>query len=481
MSLPPPRTAPEFRPDVDDAPAPKQSDEYGPGADDALGLYLRQMGSIRLLNKDQERTLAERLDDTRRRFRSAALTSTHVLARARQQFERVVGGQTPLDPSIDVYSDPAMRLTRQQIIDRLKPHLETLKHLMVKEARQFADRPTDAAGLREWQHTRLRRVLKMRRLTAELSPRTELIERWVDDLIDHADELSRLVRAVADCPARKQELLDAEHKLHMTHQEVALLVRVLKKRRKAYHAARSKLAEANLRLVVSIAKAYRNRGLPFADLIQEGNRGLMRAVDKYEHRLGFKFGTYATWWVRQGVQRALADHARTVRVPCHQIGLIARIERKRAELALALGREPVPAELALALEVPEEELKQLRQMGRQPVSIHDPIGGDGERALEDFLSDQHVETPGEHADAHLLKDRIQEVLRSLAQREREVIELRFGLKDGTPRTLDEVARQYGITRERIRQIEARGLLKLKQPGRRDRLEEFADTPLVPLA
>ena len=465
--------------EADEAPA-KAADEFGPGADDALGLYLRQMGAIRLLNKDQEQTLAKRLDVRRARFRQAALTAAHVLGRARHTFERVATGQTPLDPTIDVYSDPRMALARQQIIDRMKPHLETVKHLLLKEAREFADRPGPTASaevVRSWQLSRLRRLRKMRKLMTELSPRTELIERWVDDLNDHADEMSRLVRAVKDNPARRAELAEAENKVHMTHQELAALVRVLRRRRKAYQQVRSELAEANLRLVVSIAKAYRNRGLPFADLIQEGNRGLMRAVDKYEYRLGFKFGTYATWWIRQGVQRALADHARTVRVPCHQVGVMAKIERKRAELAAVLGREPAPAELARALDVPEDELKSLRQMSRQPVSIHEPIGGDGERALEDFLSDHHVTTPGESADAHLLKDRIQEVLRSLAQREREVIELRFGLKDGTPRTLDEVARQYGITRERIRQIEARGLLKLRQPVRRDRLEEFTDNHL----
>jgi len=200
----------------------------------------------------------------------------------------------------------------------------------------------------------------------------------------------------------------------------------------------------------------------------------MRAVDKYEHRRGFKFGTYATWWIRQGVQRALADHARTVRVPCHQIGLMAKMERKKNELTGATGREPSSEELAIALGVKTEETKSLRNVGKQPISLHEPIGGDGERAIEDFLSDGVEPNPGEHVDARLLRERITEVLRSLAPREREVIELRFGLRDGTPRTLDEVAKQYGITRERIRQIEARGILKLRQPTRAVRLEGFAD-------
>ena len=200
----------------------------------------------------------------------------------------------------------------------------------------------------------------------------------------------------------------------------------------------------------------------------------MRAVDKYEWQKEFKFGTYATWWIRQGITRALHDHARTVRVPCHQISMLAKIERKRSEITAATGRDPSNEELALALGAKEEDTRSLRVVGRHPVSLHEPVGGDGERALEDFLRDHQVENPGQHVDQRLLKERVIEVLKSLAPREREVLELRFGLKDGTAKTLDEVARIYGITRERIRQIEARGLLKLRQPTRSQRLEEFAE-------
>jgi RNA polymerase primary sigma factor len=264
-------------------------------------------------------------------------------------------------------------------------------------------------------------------------------------------------------------------KLQATPAEVKLLLQVLQSRRRTYQKARRELAEANLRLVVSIAKRYRGRGLPFADLIQEGNRGLMRAVDKYEHRLGFKFGTYATWWIRQGIQRALHDHGRTVRVPCHQIGTLAAIERVRGELTVKLGREPTIEEIAQELGVKPEDTRSLRIVGRQPVSLNEPLAGDNERALEDFLSDRaSATTPGDLVDLLLLRERIQEVLRSLSPREREVIEHRFGLRDGHAKTLDEVARMYNITRERIRQIEARGLLKLRQPLRSCRLEQFSD-------
>ncbi len=480
----------ELEPDsfvgADDVERPVEAEaeeEYAGGPDDALGLYLRQMGSIPLLNKEKELALAQRLEYRRDRFRAAALLCPRILTRAVEKFEQIAASQTPIDPNVDVYSSDELKLTRAQILARLGKNLTTLRHLFDEESRVFA------AGVRDefrgevsaWKRDRFLRLAKCRKLVAELSPRTELLERWTDELADVADELRHLVKARAEvgCPAdrAKQEklLLDAMSRALMTPDELFALVKVLRKRRLAYQKVRKELAEANLRLVVSIAKNYRNRGLPFSDLIQEGNRGLMRAVDKYEWRLKFKFGTYATWWVRQGITRALHDHARTVRVPCHQIATLAKMERMRNDMSAATGREPTSAEVASALGVKEEDARSLRVVGRHPVSLNDPIGGgDGERALEDFLSDTQTANPGEHVDQRLLKERIGEVLRSLAPREREVIELRFGLKDGTPRTLDEVARQYGITRERIRQIEARGLLKLRQPNRSCRLEEFAD-------
>ena len=463
-------------------PEQPAEEEYAGGPDDALGLYLRQMGAIPLLNKEKEKLLAQRLEYHRDRFRAAALLCPRVLARVLEKFELIAAGQTPIDPNVDVYSSEELRLTRAQILSRLGHNLGTLRTLLDVEGRVFALGVRDEfdGSAAQWRRDRLYRLLKSRKLAAELSPRTELLERWVDELADVADELGQLVKAYeeAGCPAdrAKQERLlrEAMTRACMTPEEVFALVTVLRKRQLAYQKVRKELAEANLRLVVSIAKNYRNRGLPFSDLIQEGNRGLMRAVDKYEWRLKFKFGTYATWWVRQGITRALHDHARTVRVPCHQIATLAKMERLRNEMSAASGREPTSAELAVALGVKEEDTRSLRVVGRHPISLNDPIGGDGERALEDFLSGGENPNPGEHVDQHLLKERIVEVLRSLAPREREVIEMRFGLKDGTPRTLDEVARQYGITRERIRQIEARGLLKLRQPNRSCRLEEFAD-------
>jgi RNA polymerase primary sigma factor len=453
------------------------------GADDALGLYLRQMGAIPLLSRDQELALAKRLEITRKRYRRAALSSWHVLGRVVETFERVQAGQLALDPTIDVVT--TLQLSRDQIVARMPYNLRTLRHLLERADGDFYAllRVGSNAGRRRWRRELWRKLCKALVLAEELSPRIDLLDRWVDELRQKSALMNELVRQVeAGCRSRAdrerrsrllKELRDQVLEARIAPEDLRRLVHVQERRRKAYQQARRELAEGNLRLVVSIAKRYRGRGLAFSDLIQEGNRGLMRAVDKYEHRLGFKFGTYATWWIRQGITRALADHARTVRVPCHQVATLAMIERVRGELSVASGREPTVEEIAQVVGVTPEETKSLRVVARHPVSLHEPLGGDGERALEDFLNDPNAANPGVTVDRHLLRERISEVLRSLTPREREVIELRFGLRDGHPRTLEEVAQTYGITRERIRQIEARGLLKLRQPVRSQRLEEFA--------
>jgi RNA polymerase primary sigma factor len=386
------------------------------------------------------------------------------------------------DPNVDIVSTANLR--RDQILARLPQHTVTLRNLVKREDEDFAVGLTleSASEIKAWKRRRRLRVKKMARLMAELSPRTELIERWVDEFAKKGHAMLIAADALAlynatTIPARlnrNKKLRDWIMPVGMEPERFPLRLRMLRRLQMVFQNVRRELAEANLRLVVSIAKKYRNRGLPFADLIQEGNRGLMRAVDKYEHKMNFKFGTYATWWIRQGITRALADNARTVRVPCHQIATLSAIERVRGEMSAATGRDPTIEEISKKLGVKTDDTRSLRIVGRHPVSLHEPVGGDGERALEDFLSDHGAPNPGHHADQHLLRERIAEVLRSLAPREREVIEMRFGLRDGHPRTLDEVAKVYGITRERIRQIEARGLLKLRQPLRSQRLEEFKD-------
>lgn len=470
----------EISPQAPEAPEGEGSST----ADDALGLYLRQMGAIPLLTRKEELALAQRLERARRRFRHAALCSWEIVEQVVETFSCVQAGRLALDPTIDVVV--SLGMTRDAILSRLPHNLRTLRHVLKASAADYRTllRTTTPAARGRWKRCLWRRLAKAVALVEELSPRTELLERWCEVLQRRSAEMSDLARrakkravSVAERALRNQQteqLRERTLQARTSPEELERLARVILRRQVVYRQVRRELAEANLRLVVSIAKRYRNRGLSFADLIQEGNRGLMRAVDKYEHRLGFKFGTYATWWIRQGITRALADHARTVRVPCHQVGTLAAIERVRGELSVQQGREPSVEEIAAILGVTAEETRSLRMVGRQPISLHEPMGWDGERALEEFLGDPSAANPGQTADHHLLRERIHEVLRSLAPREREVIELRFGLRDGQPHTLDEVAKVYGITRERIRQIEARGLLKLRQPLRSQRLAGFAD-------
>jgi RNA polymerase primary sigma factor len=481
----------DFEDDFEDGGSPPEdaeeeapADDEGNAPDDALGLYLRQMGAIPLLSRDQELALAERLEQERARFRHAAMCNWRTLAKIVDTFERIAAGTLTLDPSIDVVG--SLGLTRENILKRMPVNVPTLKVLVGRADTDFQKLLSSSQGPAR---QKLRRSLGWRmakaiKLAEELAPRIDLLDRWADELRALSNQMAQLVEesdslghSAADRERRNRlvkQLRDLMLEARSTPEDLAGLVGVLESRRKHYQQARRELAEGNLRLVVSIAKRYRSRGLPFSDLIQEGNRGLMRAVDKYEHRLGYKFGTYATWWIRQGITRALADHARTIRVPCHQVGTLAAVERVRGELSAEFGREPSVEEIANALGVTVEETQSLRVVSRHPVSLHEPLGGDGERALEDFLDDPSAINPGKTVDQHLLRERLGEVLRSLTPREREVIEMRFGLKDGQPRTLEEVARTYGITRERIRQIEARGLLKLRQPLRSDRLQEFAE-------
>jgi RNA polymerase primary sigma factor len=449
-------------------PAPPGEDEDGVRADDALSLYLKQMGAIPLLGRERELEVARRLENLRRRYRHAALANWGVLAHVVETFTQITSGDQVLERSVDVF--PGLGLSFESIRARLPRHLEALRRLLAEAATAFRARlkggTPEAVRARRADRARLRRAV---RLAEDLSPRTELVDEWVVELGRRAARLSALAEFAS------AGLRDAMLEVLATPAEAARLVRVVEHRQALYRHARSELAEANLRLVVSIAKRYRGRGLPFGDLIQEGSAGLMRAVDKYDHRLGFKFGTYATWWIRQSVTRAVADQGRTVRVPTSQVNVLAAIDRVRGELTARRGREPDEEAVAAAVGITPEELRSLRAAGRQPVSLDMPLSAGDEDSWANFLSDAGTDSPDEAVDQDLLRGRIAEVLRSLAPRDREVIELRFGLRDGQPRTLDEVAKQLGITRERVRQIEARGLLKLRQPGRRDRLAGFVET------
>lgn len=457
------------------------ADTYSP--DDSLAVYLNQMGSIPLLNRQKELELATRLDLARRRYRHAVLWNGSVLAGAIDTFERVHTGDLTLERTIEVA--PSLGMTAEHIRKRLSCHLPRLRRVREKALRAFeqmmrARSQSDTLRLRRI----LRRQLRLgSRLVEDLSPRTELLDSWAEvsrtqfaqmpELIRDLERPARSPAARAERNKRVKELRNLTRQVQATPEEFAVWIQMTERRRALYQQARHELAAANLRLVVSMAKNYRGRGLPLSDLIQEGNSGLMRAVDKFDHRLGWKFGTYATWWIRQGIQRGLADTSRMVRVPCHSAGLFREVERAQAEFMFKNHREPTPEEIATTLNVAPTEVRSILASGRPHLSLDDHHSDASEDSFHCLLVDRGATDSAENVDHQFLKERIAELLRCLAPRDREVIELRFGLQNGCSCTLDEVAHHFGITRERVRQIESRVLEKLRQPERRQCLAEFA--------
>jgi RNA polymerase primary sigma factor len=364
-------------------------------------------------------------------------------------------------------------------------HMPLLTHLMDRQRKDFGTLISKKATSEEKAAARQRYVRtrdKMLVLIEELSLRTRRIQpliRQLEDMSKRMDELKRQIAELRATGAPSDKVNSVRHELRAmmvnTLESPASLrrrVRLLRGQFKQFEDAKRELSSGNLRLVVSIAKKYRNRGLSFLDLIQEGNTGLMRAVDKYEYRRGFKFSTYATWWIRQAITRAIADQARTIRIPVHMIDVLMKLRNAAKKLLQEMGREPTTEETAIAAGITLEETERVLDIGRHPISLDRPIGEGDDGSFGEFVQDQGTESPHKLANNGLLRERIEELLKTLTFREREIIRLRYGLADGYSYTLEEVGRIFKVTRERVRQIEAKAVAKLQNPVRSRYLEPF---------
>ncbi|WP_297034892.1 sigma-70 family RNA polymerase sigma factor [Thermogutta sp.] len=452
--------------------------------DDPVRIYLMQMGEIPLLTRRDEIRAAKQIERARRKFRYAMLATDFILNAAIDLLKNVRDGRLRLDRTMDV-SVTNLR-GKRHITRLLEPNLRTLQEIQRRNRRDFTQMMNRRLPMEQRRAAR-RRLMARRfravRLVEELDLRTQKLQPLLDRLTKISQRMDAIVqdlralRGTPETPWEKELRRELRQLMRLTLESPTTLrnhLAAVMRYAEEYEAAKRYLSAGNLRLVVSIAKRYRNRGLSFLDLIQEGNTGLMRAVDKFEYARGFKFSTYATWWIRQAITRAIADQSRTIRMPVHMLDVCGRIHAMARKLAQDRGIVPSLDETAQALGMPVEEVRSILRMSHQPLSLDQPVGEQEESYLGEFLADYREDDPLYEMNFELLKRSINEALAELTYREREIIRLRYGLADGYAYTLEEVGKIFGITRERVRQIEAKAIRKLRHPVRSRKLAGFID-------
>jgi len=462
--------------------------ETGRRIEDPIRMYLTQMGEIPLLTREQEISLARRIELSRMSFRRKMLEIDYCAINAVNILQQVQEGTLSFDRTMRIST--AENLVRTVIRKRLPANVETVNKLLKINQNLFKKSlyTEDPASVKSMLKRIHRNRRKIATLLEELSLRTSRIQPMKAKLRSISGKMHRLEQILSegenqnmtseDIEAVKQELAGMQDLVMDTPKLLDKKLRAIDRIFCQYEETKRTLSSANLRLVVSIAKKYRNRGLSFLDIIQEGNTGLMRAVDKYEYRRGYKFSTYATWWIRQAITRAIADHARTIRIPVHMIETMSRLRTAGKTLLQKLGREPTIEEIALEADMTIEETRRVLKISKHPISLDRPIGESEDSYFGDFIEDNDIDSPVASAAQEMLKERIDAVLNTLSYREREIIKLRYGIGDGYTYTLEEVGRIFKVTRERVRQVEAKAIRKMQHPVRSRKLEGFLEHKTV---